>query len=94
MTGQDKFHWAKRVSRRDIQRLYESDAQGVLDEELLDQVHFAIHARVSDMFDVREAQQTGRVKCRECGEYAREPLRYNARGGTNAGRGECHPGKH
>ena len=63
----DKFHWAKRVPRRDIQRLYESDAQGLLDEALLDQVHFAIYARVCDMFEVREAQQTGRVKCRSCG---------------------------
>ena len=36
MLGQDKFHWAGRVSRRDIQRLYESDARGLLDEELLE----------------------------------------------------------
>jgi len=27
----DPFHWAERVSRRDIRRLYESDAQGMLD---------------------------------------------------------------
>ena len=63
MSDQDKFHWAKRVSRRAIQRLYESDVHGMLDEELLDQVHYAIHARVCDMFEVREAQQVGRVKC-------------------------------
>jgi len=68
MPDQSKFHWAERVSRRDIQRLYESDAQGLLDEELLDQVHYAIWARVCDMFEVREAQQLGRVKCRQCGE--------------------------
>ena len=67
MSVQDKFHWAKRVSRRDIQRLYESDAQGMLDEDLLDQIHYAIHTRVCDMFEVREAQQFGRVKCRNCG---------------------------
>ena len=67
MPHQDKFHWARRVSRRDIQRLYESDANGMLDEELLDKVHYAIHTRVSDMFEVREAQQFGRVKCRNCG---------------------------
>ena len=67
MPDYEKFRWAKRVSRRDIQRLYESDAQGMLDEALLDQIHFAIYARVSDMFEVREAQQFGRVKCRQCG---------------------------
>ena len=74
----DKFHWAKRVSRRDIQRLYESDARGMLDEELLDQLTFAIHVRVSDMFEVREAQQTGRVKCRECGATVPQPYRMGA----------------
>lgn len=64
----DKFHWAERVSRRDIQRLYESDAKGMLDEDLLERVHYAIYARVCDMFEVREAQTFGRVKCRQCGE--------------------------
>jgi hypothetical protein len=73
MSVHDKFHWAKRVSRRDIQRLYESDAQGMLDEDLIDQVHYAIHARVCDMFEVREAQQFGRVKCRHCGEPIPQP---------------------
>jgi hypothetical protein len=83
MPGQDKFHWARRVARRDIQRLYDSDARGMLNEELLDQIHFAIHARVCDMFDVREAQQTGRVKCRECGEYVQEPLRFGLKNKNN-----------
>ncbi len=78
MPYQDKFHWAKRVSRRDIQRLYESDARGMLDEELLDKVHFAIHARVGDMFEVREAQQFGRIKCRNCGAPIREPYRMGS----------------
>ncbi len=73
------FHWAKRVSRRDIQRLYESDARGMLDQELLDEVHYAIHARVCDMFEVREAQQTERVKCRKCGVPILQPFRMGSR---------------
>lgn len=79
MLDHDKFHWSKRVSRRDIQRLYESDAQGLLDEDLLDQVHYAIHARVSDMFDVREAQTFGRVKCRSCGALVPQPYQMGSR---------------
>src|SRR5512138_2985314 len=79
MSDQSKFHWAERVSRSDIRRLYESDAQGKLDEELLDNVHYAIHARVCDMFEVREAQQFGRVKCRQCGEPVPEPYRMGSR---------------
>jgi len=75
MPVNDKFHWARRVSRRDIQRLYESDAQGILDEDLLNEVHYAIYVRVRDMFEVREAQQFGRVKCRQCSEMI-ETLAY------------------
>ncbi len=67
MPDHDKFHWANKVSRRDIQRLYESDARGLLDEDLLDQVMYTIHARVLDMFELREAQKTGHVRCRSCG---------------------------
>lgn len=79
MVDHDKFHWAKRVSRRDIQRLYESDARGMLDEELLDKIHFAIYARVCDMFEVREAQQHGRVKCRNCGALVPQPYQFGSR---------------
>ena len=83
MPNEDRFHWARRVSRRDIQRLYESDARGLLDEELLDQVHYAIYARVCDMFEVREAQQTGRVKCRACGAPIPQPYRMGTRNKNN-----------
>lgn len=74
----DKFHWAKRVSRGDIRRLYESDARGLLDEELLEELHFAIYARVLDMFEVRAAQTFGRVKCRACGALLGQPYRMGA----------------
>lgn len=83
MAEPDKFHWAKRVARRDIQRLYESDARGMLDEDLLDKVHYAIHARVVDMFEVREAQQHGRVTCRECGAPVAQPYRFGGRNKDN-----------
>ena len=79
MPIQNKFHWVKRVSRRDIQRLYESDAKGLLDEDLLDEVHYAIYVRVCDMFEVREAQQYGRVKCRQCREPVSQPYRMGTR---------------
>jgi len=83
MPDQNRFHWAERVSHRDVQRLYESDAQGMLDEELLDKVHYAIHARVCDMFEVREAQQFGRVKCRHCGAPIPQPYQMGSRNKNN-----------
>ena len=83
MPGQDKFHWAKRVSRRDILRLYESDAQGLLDEDLLNEVHYAIYVRVCDMFEVREAQQYGRVTCRQCSVPISQPYRMGTHNKQN-----------
>ncbi len=74
MSETDIFHWSGKVSRRDIQRLYASEAQGLLDEDLLEKVMYTIHARVCDMFEVREAQQSGRVKCRRCGAPVPQPF--------------------
>lgn len=79
MPGEDKFGWAKRVSRKAIQRLYASDANGMLDTELLEEVHYALYSRVCDMFEVREAQQFGRVKCRRCGAPIAEPFQMGSR---------------
>jgi hypothetical protein len=44
-----------------MRRLYESDASGLLDEQLLDDVGFGIFARCSDVLKLYEAQN-GRVK--------------------------------
>lgn len=79
MIDEDKFHWARRVSRSRLQRLYESDAQGMLDEDLLEVIHYAIHARVCDMFEVRSAQQFGQVICRGCGTLLAQPFRMGTR---------------
>ncbi len=83
MEEQDQFHWAGKVARRDIQRLYESDARGLLDEELLDKVMYTVYTRIKDMFEVREAQKAGRVRCRSCGAPVPQPYLM---GGVNKGR--------
>ena len=87
MVELDLFHWAGKVSRRDIRRLYASDAAGLLDVELLEQVLFDIHARIRDMFEVREAQQFGRVNCRACG--ARVPQAFWMGGANKARELKC-----
>ncbi len=79
MVDQSKFHWAAKISQRDIQRLYDSDAKGLLDEDLLEKVMYILHTRICDMFEVRQAQKTGRVKCRHCGAAVPQPLWYGGR---------------
>ncbi|MCA9954560.1 MAG: hypothetical protein H6657_02205 [Ardenticatenaceae bacterium] len=83
MPSRNKFHWARRVSRIKIRRLYESEARGMLDEELLDKVHYAIYARVCDMFEVRQAQKFGRVTCRKCNTAVPEPFQMGASNKSN-----------
>jgi hypothetical protein len=59
--------WEPRVAPEKIRRLYETDAQGMLDEELLDDVAFALYARCDSTLTVTEAVR-GRVKCPHCSQ--------------------------
>ena len=61
-----RLRWAPKVARRDIERLYQGQADGLLDEELLDEVAFAFYARCQSILTVTEAA-LGRVTCARCG---------------------------
>ena len=61
-----KVRWAERVSPHKIHRLYESDARGILDEDLLNEVGYGIYACCQESLELGEATR-GRVKCRACG---------------------------
>src|SRR5262245_36480824 len=43
--GTTDFQWARRLSKNDIYRLYQSEASGVLDEDLLEEVGIGFYAR-------------------------------------------------
>ncbi|MGD2174058.1 MAG: hypothetical protein PVJ27_01545 [Candidatus Brocadiaceae bacterium] len=66
MSNRERIHWAPRVQRHKIRRLYATDAQGIVDEELIDEVAFAFLARCESILEATEAHQ-GRVRCRGCG---------------------------
>lgn len=57
------IRWAPRVSRELIRRLYETDARGIVDEELIDEVAFALYARCRSIVDA----SNHRVPCPVCG---------------------------
>jgi ribosomal protein S27AE len=61
-----EVRWASRVNPSKIRRLYEMDARGILDEELIDQVGFALYSRCQSILTATEAH-AGRVKCPRCG---------------------------
>jgi hypothetical protein len=58
----DPIRWEPRVSPALIRRLYETDARGIVDEDLIDEVGYALLARCETIRRV-----TGRC-CPRCGE--------------------------
>jgi hypothetical protein len=65
MNGRDEIKWGPRVPKWKLRRLYESDAQGLLDDELLDDVGYTLLERCRDILKVASAQQ-GRIHCARC----------------------------
>jgi hypothetical protein len=60
-----KPRWAEKVSRARVRRLYETDAAGIVDDELIDEVGYALLARCESILTVTEAHH-GRVSCPHC----------------------------
>ena len=58
--------WAPRLRKSQVERLYKSCGQGVLDEELIDDVGFSLYARCKSMLEVT-ASVRGKPVCPECG---------------------------
>jgi len=73
--------WAPRVSRHKISRLYRSDALGMRDEALLDEVGWAILARVESCLAATQAQR-GQVTCPACGSVIRRDIRPGKKADT------------
>ena len=61
----DRPTWASRVPREKIARLYATDAQGIVDEELIEDVGIGLFARIESIFKAREAS-AGRARCPLC----------------------------
>ena len=57
--------WAPRVPKALIARLYETSADNLLDDELVDEVGYAFLVRCESMLDVRMKYQ-GKVRCVGC----------------------------
>ncbi len=62
----EKPKWAPRVQPRKIQRLYESDGEGMLDEELLDEVGYGLYSRCRSILTVTDAAMGRAVRCWNC----------------------------
>jgi DNA-directed RNA polymerase subunit M/transcription elongation factor TFIIS len=77
-TGRDEIKWPRRVPKHKIRRLYESDAQGMLDEELVDDVGITLLLRCKSILEVAQAKR-GRVRCPCCARQRVETTIQRAR---------------
>jgi hypothetical protein len=62
--------WAPRVARRKIRQLYETDARGIYDLDLIDEVGYSLLARCESFITANRARE-GELPCPECGETVR-----------------------
>ncbi|MEX2158032.1 MAG: hypothetical protein WEB04_01365 [Dehalococcoidia bacterium] len=69
----EELKWARRVPQGVIERLYTLDAKGIVDEELIDEVGYALYARCESIRIVTEAQ-SGRVTCPRCRSVVQRAL--------------------
>lgn len=62
--------WAPRVAQGKIRRLYETDARGIYDLDLIDEVGYALLARCESFITANRARE-GELPCPECGQTVR-----------------------
>ena len=77
MTGDAELlpEWAPRVKQSKIRQLYESEARGICDDDLLEEVGYALLFRCESFVAANTAVRYGQVPCARCGqtvERARE----------------------
>ena len=76
--GRDDIQWPRRVPKHKVRRLYESDARGMLDTDLVDDVGITLLLRCKAILEVAEARE-GRVRCPRCARKRRESVIARAR---------------
>jgi DNA-directed RNA polymerase subunit RPC12/RpoP len=64
-SGREDIQWGRRVPKDKIQRLYSSDAAGIYDAELIDDVGTTLWVRCRSILEIHEAKR-GRVRCPRC----------------------------
>ena len=63
----NKCKWSEKLSRGKLVSLYQTDAKGIVDEELLDDVGYAFYARCKQAKDTRSRLPNGEIICHNCG---------------------------
>lgn len=62
----NQFKLCRKVSRWDLLRLYQSEAKGMTDEALLDDVGFTFYTRCTQAIKARDLIEKGKIFCFQC----------------------------
>ncbi|MFH1738077.1 MAG: hypothetical protein ABIH23_03650, partial [bacterium] len=62
----NRFKWVPRVSRMEIRKLYDSDAEGIQDLDLLDEIGCCLYARCCQGREERALMESGKIRCHNC----------------------------
>lgn len=63
----NQFKWSKKVALKDIFKLYQTEAQGLIDEELVDEIGLTFYMRCKQASEVRGLIDRGQMLCLQCG---------------------------
>lgn len=64
----NQLKWCKKVSRSDLLKLYQGEVEGMIDEELLDEVGYTFYTRCTQANEARDLMDQGRILCPYCGK--------------------------
>jgi hypothetical protein len=70
--GRDAIRWTRRVPRSKLRQLYERFAEGIVDDELIDDVGMTLYLRCRDILTVKRAKQGREVRCPVCDRAGEE----------------------
>ncbi len=74
MSDRSEIEWSPRVSLAKIHALYVNEANGTIDDELVEEVGFGMLARCRSIMQYTEASDTGRVRCMRCAKQGQETI--------------------
>ena len=70
--GRQYIQWTPRVPKWKLRKLYQTDALGIYDQELIDDVGITLYMRCRDILTIQRAQSDRQVRCPRCDRERRE----------------------
>jgi len=74
MSDRSEIEWSPRVSLAKIRALYENEARGTCDDELIEEIGFGLLARCRSILEFTAACEEGKVRCMRCAKQGQTTI--------------------